>query len=99
MAHCPDPPGVGADLLAKLGRESHPNNHQPLPKRPRMQWGDVLGLEEMSSGSEGEAWDSRRPQDGDQSMCSGSSEAGGVQETESLFNTHVSDIRWNIRFT
>ena len=45
---------VRADQLAELGRESHPNNHQPLPKRPRTEpQREALGLEEMSLDSEG----------------------------------------------
>ena len=41
---------VGADQLAEQGRQSHPNNFRPLPKRPGTgpQW-EALGLEEMCS--------------------------------------------------
>ena len=37
---------VGADCLVELGRESHPNSHQLLLKRPRrqQQWGATLTL-------------------------------------------------------
>ena len=51
---------AGADQLAKQGRQAHPNNLQPLPKRRRTepQWGAV-GLEDMYS-DEGEAQNSGR---------------------------------------
>ena len=81
----------GADRLAELGRESHPNHHQPLPKQLRTypQW-EALGLEEMSSSSKGEARNSGGSQEGDQSTYSQSSEAG------SQFSSDVSDTRQNI---
>ena len=51
--------------MAGLGRESHPNNQQLLPKRPQTElaW-EALGLGEMRSQSEGKARGNRGPSEG-----------------------------------
>ena len=82
---------VGADQLAEQGRQSRPNDFQPLLKRPRTEPQlEALGLREILS-DQGEAHNSGRSSC-QESTCRGSCSSGEWGSTSGC-STAVSDSR------